>query len=116
MKKPYVEQRPWGSFERFLANEVCTVKMITVYPGEALSLQYHRHRDEFWKVLEGNPVLVIGEQTIVAKPDDEFSVPRETNHRMSAGKEQVKVLEIAVGEYDENDIVRLEDKYNRTNP
>lgn len=110
---PYKEQRPWGQFERFLANEACTVKIITVNPGESLSLQYHKNRDEFWKVLQGNPVLVIGEQTIAAKPDEEFFIPRTTNHRITAGKEQVKVLEIAVGQYDENDIVRLQDKYHR---
>lgn len=116
MKKPYVEQRPWGQFERFLSNEQCTVKILTINPEQALSLQYHKLRDEFWRVLEGNPVLVIGEQIIPAKPDEEFFIPKETNHRITAGKEQAKILEIAVGQYDENDIVRLKDKYNRPNP
>lgn len=110
---PYKEQRPWGQFERFTANEVCTVKVITINPKQALSLQYHKLRDEFWKVLQGEPIFVIGEQTIVAKPNEEFFVPKETNHRIAAQEETVKVLELAFGQYDENDIVRLEDKYHR---
>lgn len=113
---PYIEKRPWGQFERFLANEACTVKIITVNPGESLSLQYHKLRDEFWKILQGDPTLVVGDKTIVAKPDEEFYIPKETNHRITAGREQVKVLEIAVRDYDENDIVRLEDRYNRVRP
>lgn len=113
MMKKHVEKRPWGSFERFCDNAVCTVKIIAVNPNEELSLQYHKHRDEFWKVLQGKPKLVIGDKTINGKEGDEFFVPKGTKHRISADKETVKVLEIAFGKFDENDIVRLEDKYRR---
>jgi mannose-6-phosphate isomerase-like protein (cupin superfamily) len=53
--KPTEEQRPWGSFRRFTENEISTVKIITVNADQELSLQYHKNRDEFWKVLAGNP-------------------------------------------------------------
>ena len=43
------EVRPWGNFERFTLNEQSTVKIITVNPGEAFSLQVHGHREEFWR-------------------------------------------------------------------
>ena len=112
----YVEKRPWGQFERFTKEEQTTVKILTINPGEALSLQYHKLRDEFWKVLQGDPILVIGDKTITAKPDEEFFVPKETNHRITAQGKTVKVLEIAFGQYDEEDIVRLEDRYNRVLP
>lgn len=113
MNKPFIEQRPWGQFERFTKQEPVTVKILTVNPGEALSLQYHKFRDEFWKILQGEPILVVGDKTIIAKPDEEFFIPRETNHRITAQSQTVKVLEIAFGQYGENDIVRLEDKYSR---
>jgi len=107
------EKRPWGAFEEFCRNEACTVKIITVNAGEELSLQYHRHRDEFWKILQGRPKLVIGGKTITGKEGDEFFVTKGTKHRITADSSDAKILEIAFGKFDENDIVRLEDRYKR---
>lgn len=109
----YFEKRPWGSFEEFCKNEVCTVKMLTVNPNEELSLQYHNHRDEFWKIIAGKAKIVIGEQTINAKEEDEFFIERGIKHRIKTGDSSVKILEISFGKFNEQDIVRLEDKYNR---
>jgi len=113
MIKKYTEKRPWGSFERFCENEACTIKIVTVNAGEELSLQYHRHRDEFWKIIKGNPKIVMGDKKTDGKEGDEFFVPKGTKHRITAGKEAAKVLEISFGKFDENDIVRLEDRYKR---
>jgi len=109
----YFEKRPWGSFEQFCKNEVCTVKIINVEPNEELSLQYHIHRDEFWKIILGKAIIVIGEQINYGKEGDEFFIPRETKHRIKTENSPVKILEISFGNFDENDIVRLEDKYKR---
>jgi mannose-6-phosphate isomerase len=84
-----------------------------VHPGEQLSLQYHNHRSEYWRVLKGAPLITIGSHDISAKAGDEFEVPEKTNHRIKAGEEEVEILEISLGEFDEDDIVRLEDKYGR---
>jgi mannose-6-phosphate isomerase-like protein (cupin superfamily) len=89
------------------------VKIITVNPGEALSLQHHRNRDEFWHVLSGEGFITIGTERITAKAGDDHFVPRETAHRMEASSSPLVILEIAFGEFDENDIVRLEDRYGR---
>jgi mannose-6-phosphate isomerase-like protein (cupin superfamily) len=113
MEEKYVENRPWGKFEQFTSNEVSTVKIISLNPNSALSFQYHHNRDEFWRVLDGQAKFTIGDQTIEGKIDDEYFIPRETNHRVVTGKFPVRFLEIAYGEFDENDIVRIEDKYNR---
>lgn len=106
-------ERPWGSFTRFTNNELSTVKTLFVKKGEQLSLQYHNKREEFWKVLSGNPEIVIGEDVFQAKVGDEFNVGVGIKHRISAPNDDVFILEIAKGNFDEEDIVRLEDKYNR---
>jgi mannose-6-phosphate isomerase-like protein (cupin superfamily) len=106
-------KRPWGSFTRFTNNEPSTVKLLYVNKGEQLSLQYHNHRNEFWRVISGNPEIVVGEETKVAEPGSEFNIPANTNHRIGAPTDDVVILEISTGEFDEEDIVRLEDKYNR---
>jgi len=42
------ERRPWGMFRVYPHHEAGSLKIITVRPGAALSLQYHRRRAEFW--------------------------------------------------------------------
>jgi mannose-6-phosphate isomerase-like protein (cupin superfamily) len=113
MIKPETIQRPWGSFTRFTQNEKSTVKILHVKKGEEFSLQYHIHREEFWHVLKGSPSVVIGEEIFHPKEGEEFTVKPGTLHRISAPDDDVFVLEISDGEFDENDIVRIEDKYNR---
>ncbi len=108
------EKRPWGDFERFTLNEQTTVKIITVDAGEAFSLQTHEHRDEFWRVLKGSGVIHIDDTDHNAKEGDTFFSPRHTKHRALGGPEGLTFLEIAFGEFNENDIQRLEDRYGRT--
>lgn len=109
----YQEERPWGNFRRFTQNENTTVKILSIKPHTSLSLQYHNHRAEFWKVLSGHPVVTINEEKTKASPGDEFKIEKLQPHRLEAEDESVEVLEIAYGDFDENDIIRLEDKYGR---
>ena len=106
-------KRPWGSFTRFTNNEPSTVKLLYITKGEEFSLQYHTHREEFWKIIKGSPEVVIGDKTEHPKEGDEFLVQPHTNHRISAPYDDIVVLEISKGQFDEDDIVRIEDKYNR---
>lgn len=112
-QKPFTEERPWGWFREFSKNENTTVKLIFVKGGESLSLQKHGKRSEFWRVVSGNPEITIGEKIISAAPGDEFEIPVGENHRIAAPAGDIEILEVARGEFDENDIVRLEDKYGR---
>lgn len=107
------EERPWGKFERFTLNEKTTVKIVTVNPGEAISLQTHAHRDEFWRVTRGNGMIRIGTEEHVAHEGDSFFSPRGTEHRVEGGPEGLSFLEIAFGDFAEDDITRLEDRYGR---
>ena len=112
--KPYREQRPWGEFVEFTRNIPSTVKILTVHPGEALSLQHHARRDEFWRVLSGDGTIQTGDSKLAAEPGNEYFIPRGTPHRLEAGSSPLVVLEISFGEFDDADIVRLEDRYGRT--
>ncbi len=108
-------KRPWGSFTVFTNNEPSTVKILHINKGEEFSLQYHTHRQEFWKIIKGNPEVIINDQKIYPKEGDEFVIEPRVDHRISAPKDDVFVLEISRGHFDEDDIVRIEDKYNRVN-
>lgn len=106
-------EKPWGKFEQFTHNEVTTVKIISVNANNLLSLQYHNHRTEFWRIISGHPLVTVGEVVKIAKPGDEFIIDKLQPHRLEAQNDNVKVLEIAYGDFDEEDIIRYEDKYGR---
>ena len=108
--------KPWGGFEQFVLNEKVTVKILIIKAGEAFSLQKHANRSEFWKVLEGNPTIQVGNKIEDAVVGDEFFINENELHRISVPADDnvaAKILEIAFGDFDENDITRLEDKYGR---
>jgi mannose-6-phosphate isomerase len=107
-------EKPWGKFEQYTHNMPSTVKVITVRPSEALSLQYHNGRDELWVALDPGAQVEVGDQSLNLEPEEMVFIPRRTPHRLSAiGEEPVRILEISLGEFDEYDIVRLEDVYGR---
>ena len=115
-KKPEkkFEQRPWGNFQQFTENEISTVKIITVNPNEKISLQFHRERDEFWKVLSGKCVITVGDDTFFqAKKGDEFFILKGVRHRIETDSLPAEILEISFGKFYEDDIVRIEDAYER---
>lgn len=109
----YKEERPWGSFEQFAKNEQVTVKIITVKSGEAFSLQTHAQREEFWRVISGEGKITLGETTEVIEIGKDYHVKTGMKHRIEAGATDVVILEVARGIFDENDIIRLDDKYGR---
>ena len=113
MKKSEVTNKPWGEFRQFTLNEKTTVKTLSVNVGEVLSLQTHTTREEYWYVLEGNPQITQGEEIFIANPNDEILIEQGQKHRIAAPTNHVVILEIAHGHFDENDIIRLEDKYDR---
>lgn len=107
------EERPWGNFRQFTHNVLSTVKIITIKPNESLSLQSHIKRAEFWHVIKGNGVAHIDGKEYNIKEGDEFSVSIHAKHRLTSGFLGLQVLEIAIGDFDENDMVRYDDKYGR---
>ncbi|MDQ3833792.1 MAG: phosphomannose isomerase type II C-terminal cupin domain [Actinomycetota bacterium] len=107
-------EKPWGRFEQYTHNILSTVKIITVDPGGTLSLQYHHHRDELWVVLDPGVKVELGEKVLHPEVGEKLFIPRETAHRLSCeGERPVRILEVSFGEFDEDDIVRLEDAYGR---
>ena len=124
------ETRPWGHFERFTLNEKCTVKLIYVDKNKRLSLQYHNNRSEFWKIVKGPVKIEIGRtkdslETKLLQTGESITIAAKTIHRLigsdgnnsndssSNDEDNAIILEISTGEFDESDIVRLEDDYKR---
>ncbi len=109
----YIENRPWGKFERYIENEKCTVKTLHLKPNSQTSLQYHDKRDEWWKVLKGSIIIFVNDCEFRLKESDSYFIKRGLKHQMINLENPSIILEISTGDFDEDDIVRLKDIYNR---
>jgi mannose-6-phosphate isomerase len=113
----FVAERPWGQFQQFVENARVTVKVITVRPGCRLSLQKHGHRDEMWQVLDTPIYVEVDGREWTAQVGEVVWVPSGAEHRITNRSERPgRLLEIAFGDFDESDIVRIEDDYARHEP
>ena len=112
-RERYVEERPWGRFERFVQNEPCSIKIITVNAGQQLSLQSHRLRDEWWLVLDDAMDVELDGIRRTLKRGEEIYIAAGASHRAFGLERACRWLEIAFGTFDEEDIIRLEDSYGR---
>ncbi|HEX2704349.1 MAG TPA: phosphomannose isomerase type II C-terminal cupin domain [Candidatus Lustribacter sp.] len=107
-------ERPWGHFQQFVSNETVTVKIISVEPGHRLSLQRHGHRGEMWQVLDEPMDIEVDERRWVAQRGATVWVPHGAMHRIgNSGSRTGRILEVAFGYFDEGDIERVEDDYQR---
>lgn len=98
-------------------DEPVTVKIITVNPGHRLSLQRHAQRHEMWLILDCPIYVEVDGRGWDAQVGETVQVPLGSVHRMSnRGDTPGRLVEVARGHFDEDDIVRLEDDYARHDP
>ncbi|MFT8719624.1 mannose-1-phosphate guanylyltransferase/mannose-6-phosphate isomerase [Acetobacter sp.] len=108
--------RPWGFYESLIQNDRFQVKRIVVQPGQKLSLQKHFHRAEHWIVVGGVALVTRDADHVLVRENESIYLPQGCVHRMeNPGKIPLTLIEVQTGAYlGEDDIVRLEDTYNRS--
>jgi mannose-1-phosphate guanylyltransferase/mannose-6-phosphate isomerase len=91
------------------------VKRILVKPGGRLSLQKHHHRSEHWIVVRGTATVTVAGQIKTVHENESVYIPIGAAHRMeNPGKIDLEIIEVQTGSYlGEDDIIRIEDVYNR---
>ena len=105
--------RPWGSFRQYAHNQPVTVSLMSVAPGQRLSLQSHQNRAELWIALDDGALVQVGDDIIEADAGDEIWIPAGEKHRLSSRGGIVRVLEVAFGDWRQDDITRYDDDYDR---
>lgn len=112
---PVTEERPWGRYTILEEGEAYKVKRIEVEPGHRLSYQYHHQRSEAWTITQGKAKITLNEDAQFYQAGQTILIPQGTRHRIgNEGPEKVQFIEVQTGTYfGEDDIVRLEDDYNR---
>ena len=111
----YKEERPWGSYENLLDSKDCKVKKIIILPNQRPSYQYHHKRTEVWVVVKGTGIVTIDDIESKVQEESVVIVPLGSKHRIkNTGKDNLIFIEVQLGTYfGEDDIVRLEDDYER---
>jgi len=105
--------KPWGNFEQYAHNQLCTVKILTVEANQVLSKQLHQSRDELWIVVDPGLKIELDDAELLPQPYDRIVIPRKTKHRLASTGARGRVLEISFGYFDEDDVERFEDIYGR---
>lgn len=105
--------KPWGWYEDYERSSHSVIKKIHIFPNQRFSLQQHKFRSELWYILDGSGVVTVGDTERDVISDDIIHVPKEAIHRFAAGNEGVTFIEFQRGHCSEDDIIRLEDDYNR---
>ena len=108
--------RPWGHYLSLVEANRWQVKLISVKPGEKLSLQMHHHRSEHWVVVNGTAKVELDEKVKVLSENQSVYIPLGSKHRLiNPGKTPLTLIEVQSGSYlGEDDIVRFEDFYGRS--
>jgi mannose-6-phosphate isomerase len=114
-KESQIYSRPWGYYQTLKLFENSQVKWILVKPNEKLSLQKHLKRSEHWIIIKGTPMITINNSTKTYFENEHAFIPKESIHRIeNKTDEEVIIVEVQIGSYlGEDDIIRLDDKYNR---
>ncbi len=113
---PKRTEKPWG-YELLIAlTPTYAGKILHLNAGHAISLQYHREKDETIHLYRGEAVLHSqdGDGRAVRepiKPGASFHIPPGTIHRLEALAD-CDFFEVSTTQLD--DVVRLEDRYGRT--
>jgi mannose-6-phosphate isomerase len=115
--EPRRVDKPWG-YELIwaLADDLYCGKLLFIKEGHALSLQFHKVKDETIYVQDGRIEFTIGEagdplpNTEIVGAGAAFRVKPGTIHRMRALEDSL-LLEVSTPYLD--DVVRLEDLYGR---
>jgi len=109
--------RPWGWYDSIDEGGRFKVKRIQVKPGASLSLQKHHHRAEHWVVVSGTAEITCGDKKLLLTENQSTYIPLGEVHRLAnPGTIPLEIIEVQSGSYlGEDDIVRFEDTYGRTN-
>ena len=134
--------RPWGGFfkiderqsqkfvHKLISKEInvnqlkISPKILIVEPNQRLSWQYHNRRKEIWKVYRNNIGVIRSltnfENDLILKKEGEIVHFKPQERHRLVGLDKIGVVaEIWIHTdlnnlSDENDIVRINDDYNRT--
>lgn len=108
-----VVQKPWGQYEVLWEGTDALLKRLTIRKGEVISYQYHHKRNEVWTIVRGIGLVTIDGSERLVMSGETVVIGAEQRHSVEATTTDLVFYELQTGECDEEDIVRVSDKYGR---
>ncbi len=108
--------KPWGHELLWTHTDHYAGKIIHINAGKRLSLQFHEQKHESILVVSGTLLLNLGQgddaTVLELQEGDSADIPVGQIHRFEAPMNaDVEIIEVSTNHLD--DVVRLEDDYNR---
>lgn len=103
--------KPWGYEEWWAFTNNYVAKLLFIKNGHKLSLQYHKEKEETMRIISGICTFTLNDKIIELLPGSSIHIPPNTIHRVEARNGDVEIIEVSTIQVD--DIVRLEDDYDR---
>ena len=105
-----VVEKPWGREEWLVVTDKYCLKRLYINKDHKLSLQYHEVKKETMFLEDGICDLVLNGKTRLMMTGKPYTINPKDVHRLIAHRDSV-ILEVSTPEL--NDVVRLEDDYER---
>jgi len=114
-KEINISERPWGRYLILAESDDYKIKRIEVKSKARLSYQFHMKRSETWTIIHGSGIVTVDGIDKELSKGDSIKINKESKHRIeNNGESDLVFIEVQTGTYfGEDDIVRLEDDYNR---
>lgn len=106
----YTVSKPWGYEYVFIKTDNYVGKVLHIEEGHRISLQYHEIKSETLYIIKGRCEIILGTELNIVEKGATIHIKAGEIHRIRALSE-CEIIEISTPEID--DIVRLEDDYNR---
>lgn len=108
-------KKPWGRIKTLSREPEHCVRELQIDAEKQTSLHAHRHRCEFWTIVEGQATVTLNGETLCLKEQDTLFIPINARHRIhNDGQRPLKIIEVQCGkQLDEDDILRFSDSYGR---
>jgi mannose-1-phosphate guanylyltransferase/mannose-6-phosphate isomerase len=111
-----IKRKPWGFYKTTVLNDFYQSKVLELSPLSSISLQRHLFREEYWLVVFGRGEARVGDSVLPVLPGSFVFIPKGCKHRLrnKSSEQNLIVVEVQLGEsFDENDIERINDDYDR---
>lgn len=102
-------EKSWGYYTVLGQGDEYLTKELVIKPEQAISYQYHNHREELWYVISGHACFILDDKVSFGQAGSVFKVPVGAKHKViNASKTfDLVCVEVWRGDYlEEDDITR----------
>ena len=92
-------ERIWGYYRLLHTDDNFHVKELVIKPRNSLSMQRHKHRSETWNVVKGDCYVLLNNERVQLKKEENIFIPVNTWHKgINESDEECHIIEIWRGE------------------